>query len=82
MASPTTLLNMPFGSNFSLTALKRAMCYNTLLATSNFYIKQRGTKTYIGVNVLRGLGKDLAGILGPVRAAGELVNENLGKVVI
>ena len=27
MISPTALLNMPLGSNFCLTALKREMCY-------------------------------------------------------
>lgn len=39
-------------------------------------------KTHVGVEVLGSLLQNLAGVLGPVRAAGELVDQDLGHAVV
>lgn len=41
-----------------------------------------GLKTYVWVNILDRELKDVSRILGPVRAARELVYEHFGKVVV
>lgn len=83
MISPTTLRNTPFGSKSSRTALNLAICcHSAVSVTYARYSSCTAGHTYVWVEVLHGLCEHLPRVFGPVRPAGELIDERLRQVVI